>query len=146
MPAGRYLTLDVFSLFALSAEENSKRALISTQFAEAARLNDAASVEHVDAVGALDRAETMRDRDASDLAARDAAADDRLSAVVKRAGGFVEQEHARIANERAGEKQALPLAAGEIGATFVDHRVHSHRHLIDVIGEADIARGLPSLV
>ena len=44
-----------------------------------------------------------------------------LRLVVQRAGGLVEEEDARAADQRLGDHQALPLAAGD-GAAAVGER------------------------
>jgi hypothetical protein len=44
--------------------------------------------------------------------------DDALALVVERAGGLVEDQDARPGGERAGDGDALALAAGQVGATL----------------------------
>ena len=55
--------------------------------------------------------------------------DDRLRAVVERAGGFVEEQDPRLVDDRAGDHQPLPLAARQRAAAFGHVGVHAHRHL-----------------
>lgn len=43
--------------------------------------------------------------------------------VVERAGGFVENQDARVADQGAGDGDALALAAGQAGALFADFGV-----------------------
>jgi len=57
-----------------------------------------------------------------------------LALGVERAGGFVEQQDARIAQQGAGERDTLPLAAGEAAATGSDGRVETLRQGVDEIG------------
>jgi hypothetical protein len=42
---------------------------------------------------------------------------------VQRARGLVEDQHARVLEQRAGDRDALPLAAGERHAALADQRV-----------------------
>ena len=57
--------------------------------------------------------------------------DDALALVVERAGRLVEDQDARVGGERAGDGDALALAAGEVGAALLDHRVVAVRQLGD---------------
>ena len=57
------------------------------------------------------------------------ALDDALALVVERAGRLVEDQDRRIGGERAGDGDALALAAGKVGAALLDHRVIALRQL-----------------
>lgn len=52
---------------------------------------------------------------------------------VERAGGFVEDEETRVFQDRAGDGDALPLAAAEFDATFADGAVVAVRELEDEV-------------
>ena len=93
---------------------------LGQQIRRRAQLHHLASVEHTDAVG-QDRGvfERMRDEQGrepqsaqrvaklvADLLARDR---------IERAERFVEEQHSRLAGERAREGHALALAAGQLG-------------------------------
>ena len=103
---------------------------------------DDAAVRHADdAVAAAHRGEAVGDDD--DRAALDdaphVALNDPLALVVERRGRLVENENARIGRERAGDGDALTLAAREVGAALLDHRVVALRQLVDELvgaGEA----------
>src|SRR6185503_8334042 len=75
-------------------------------------------VDDDDPVRILDGAEAMRDQ--KDAAAGGEAADVLeqlgLRAGVERGGGLVEHEEAGVAEEGTGERDALPLSAGEVDA------------------------------
>ena len=49
--------------------------------------------------------------------------DNPLALVVERAGGFIEDEDAGVRRQGPCDRQALTLAAGEIGAALLDLRV-----------------------
>ena len=66
--------------------------------------------------------------------------DDPLALVIERRGRLVEDQDRRIGGERAGDGDPLALAAGEIGAALLDHRVVALRQLVDEFvspGEAE---------
>ena len=78
-----------------------------------AALDDRAAVEHEDLVGVANRREPVRDRDrrasAGELVER--LLDRALGLVVERGGGLVEDQYGRVAQDRAGDRDALLLAA-----------------------------------
>ena len=49
--------------------------------------------------------------------------DDALALVVERAGRLVEDQDRRVGGERPGDGDALALAARQVGAALLDHRV-----------------------
>ena len=67
---------------------------------------------------------------------------DPLAVVVERRGRLVEDEDARIGGERAGDGDPLALAAGEVGAALLDHRVVALRKLGDELVRAGEPRRL----
>ena len=77
-----------------------------------APFDDAAAIEHEDLVGVADRREAMRDRDrrapARELVERQLHR--ALGLVVERGGGLVEDQHGRVAQDRARNRDALLLA------------------------------------
>ena len=64
------------------------------------------------------------------------ALDDLLALGVERRGRLVEDQDARIADQRAGDGDALALAAREVGAALVDDRVVAVRQLEDELVRA----------
>src|SRR5581483_4315904 len=79
------------------------------------RLDDAAIVHHDDEIRVANRAQAVSDdqRRAPFEDAIEILLDCPLALVVQSAGGFVEDEDARIAEERAGDGDALSLSARE---------------------------------
>jgi len=77
-------------------------------------LDDLSLLDHVDAIGVDDRGQVVRDDHAGDASelARDALGDDGLSQVVECAGGLVEHQDARAADDGPGDQEPLTLAAG----------------------------------
>ena len=53
---------------------------------------------------------------------------------VERRGGLVQDQHRGVAVERAGDRQALALAAGQAGAFLAQHLVITLRQLGDEVG------------
>ena len=54
--------------------------------------------------------------------------DDLLALGIERGGRLVEDQDARLGDERAGDREPLALAARQIGAALLDHRVIALRH------------------
>ena len=100
-----------------------------------ARLDDPAVVEHRDPVGAADRREPVGDGDRRAAAAElvERALHGALGRGVERAGRLVEHEHARVAQQRAGDRDALALAAGEPVAARADEGVVALRQARDQV-------------
>src|SRR5260221_8454963 len=89
----------------------------------------AAAVDGDDAVAAADGREPMRD-DEHRSPPRNllhALLDDALALVIERARRLVENEDARIGDERARDRQPLLLAAREAAAALADDRVVAAR-------------------
>ena len=95
--------------------------------------DDAAVVEHDDLVGERDRREAVGDDDRRPAAHRlaQAVADLRLGRRVDRRGRVVEDQDARVDDERARDRDALALAAGERDPALADHRVVAVRQRLD---------------
>ena len=95
------------------------------QIVMGAVLDQAAALDGDDAIGHPQRGEPMRD-DEHRSALRDlrhVLLNDALALVVERACRLVENQDARIGNQRAGDGDALPLAAGQAAAALTDDRV-----------------------
>ena len=90
-----------------------------------ADLGDAAALEHDQPVGLAQRAQAVGDGDRR--AALDQVVERHLNLAlgfgVDRRGGFVEDQNARIDQQCAGDRDALPLAAGERLAALADERI-----------------------
>src|SRR5690606_6684991 len=56
---------------------------------------------------------------------------------------LVEEENARFPIERAGQQDALALAAGEAAAHIADQGVEGHGHVADVLPDLRALRGTP---
>ena len=113
-----------------------------------AELDDLAVVDDCDAIGAHrggesvrhdDRGTTLEDRVEAGLHQRL-----RLEVEVRRR--LVEHEHARPGEERAGERDELPLTRRERHAAFVHRRVEPLGEPVDEVGQPDAMDRLPDLV
>src|SRR5581483_109223 len=69
-----------------------------------------------------------------------------LGARVEVAGGLVEYEDLRIAEDRARDGKPLALAAGEVGAAFADQRCKALRELVDELLQSRQLRGARDLL
>ena len=104
----------------------------------AALLDDAAFLEHVDAVGVLDGGEAVGDDEGGAVGHEvvEGVLDLPLGFGVHGGGGFVEQEDGGVFEQGAGDGEALFFAAGEFDAAFADVGV-------ELVGEfADEAFGV----
>ena len=112
--------------------------------------DDAAAVEEDDAVGQADRLDTVRDHERGAAAHRfDEAAPDRgLGRRVDGAHRVVEDQHARVAQDRTGDREPLPLAAGQRvalrsddGLVPVGQRAHERVRFGKARGPLDLGVG-----
>ena len=89
-----------------------------------AELYDGARIDDKNQVGALDRREAMRDRDAGAAFARhvERALHEPLTFRVQSGGRLVEQQNARIADDGASDGDSLALAARQLAAARADDR------------------------
>src|SRR5262249_14269153 len=67
--------------------------------------------------------------------------DDCLALGAERAGGLVEDQELGIHQQRTGDRDPLPLPAGEIGRAFADDRVVAARQALDELFGSCHARG-----
>src|SRR3954447_9996887 len=100
----------------LLAPEQTVRGAALEELGVRTEVGDLAALEHEDLVGADEAREPVRDDD--DGAPRGDTAEgplhDRLALGIERARRLVEDKDARVAQQRAGDREALPLAAREI--------------------------------
>jgi hypothetical protein len=84
--------------------------------------DDPAVVEHDDLIGQRDRREAVGDHEgrAPGHRLRERQLDAPLGGGVDRGGGVVEDQHARVRDERPRDREALALAAGERQAALPD--------------------------
>ncbi len=99
----------------------------------AANLGDLPAVEHDDAVGSLDRRQPVRDHHgrASLHQGLERCLHVALGFRIERRRCFVEDQHRRVLEQRARDRQPLPLAAGEAHAIFADQGVEPVGHCAD---------------
>ena len=90
-----------------------------------AALDDASVVEHEDLIGVADRGQAVRDRDRGAPPGQlvERKLHGALGLGVERGGGLVEDQYGRVAKDRARDRDALLLAAGEAIAALADGRV-----------------------
>src|SRR5208337_901463 len=104
----------------LAFRELSEMSAEMHELVEAAALDDAAACEYEDAVGVADGREPVRDHEGGaalhHLGKRRLHA--RFGERIERAGRLVQDENRGILKERAGDREALALAAGEQPAAF----------------------------
>ena len=113
-----------------------------------AALDDPPGVEHEDLIGVADRREAVRDRDrgapARELIQR--LLDSALGLGVQRRGRLVEDQHRRVAKDRARDRDALLLAAREAVSALADRRVVALRQRGDQLVYLGRLRGLFDLL
>ena len=66
--------------------------------------------------------------------------------VVQRGGGLVQYQDAGFFEEDAGQRDALALTAGEVGSTLGQHELIPALQLLNVGGDAGLARRLSDLL
>ena len=108
-----------------------------------AALDDLAALDHQDRVGMHDGVQAVRDHDGGAVLAEML---DRFLHLlfgfrIQRRGGFIEQDDRRVLDQRAGHRDALALAAGQLRAVLADRRVVAERKAHDEIVRAGGLRG-----
>ena len=108
----------------LQIEHGAVAAAKGHQFVMRAELDHPAVLEHADAIGMANGGEAMRDQDGGAMArgGEQAIENLRFATHVELRGRFIQQHHARAQadrRERPCERNALPLAAGKIGAAAI---------------------------
>ncbi len=106
-----------------------------------ATLDDAASLDDEDRVGSPDRRQPVGDDEGRAPLHQlgEALLDQGLALAVERGGGLVEDQDSRVGQDRAGDRDPLALAAGELDAPLADDRVVALRQLLDelvAVGDA----------
>ena len=132
----------VLALFGLRAHQPAIGAVAADQLGVPAGLDDAPLVEHQDAVGADHARQPMRQDQgrASGREAVDRLLDHRLVFGVDRGESLVEDQDRRIAQQRAGDRQALALPAGQHDPALADHRRITLRQGHDELVRVGVAR------
>src|SRR5205085_12152009 len=113
-------------------------------------LHDFALVEDDDQVGAGDRAEAVGDDEGGAALEQvgQRRLDELLALGVEVAGGLVEDQDLRVGQDRAGDADALALAAGQLEPALADERVVALGQSVDELvgvgaagGVADVGLG-----
>jgi hypothetical protein len=92
-------------------------------------LDDLAALDHQDRIGMHDGVQAVGDDDGGAALAQML---DRLLHLlfgfrIQRCGCFIEQDDRRVLDQRAGDRDALPLAAGKLRAMLADRGVVAER-------------------
>ena len=113
-----------------------------------AGFDDVAALDHDQAVGAAQGAEAVGDGDGG--AAADQVFQGRLNFAlgfgIDRGGGFVEDQDARVDQQRAGDRDALAFAAGEGLAALADEGIVAVGQLQDEFVGVGGAGGVDNLL
>ena len=132
----------------LYGEQRPIASRAAEQLGVRALLDDTARLEHDDPVGERDRRGAVRDheRRATFHHRRERRADLVLLRRVDRGGRVVEDQHRRVGEDRARDREPLTLAAGERVAALAEHRVVAERQRRDeLVRAAEASRGLDVL-
>ena len=128
---------------ALPRGHGGENAALREQLIEGAALNHLALVEDEDGIHGAQGGEPVRDANDGAVFREvvDGALHLRLGLRVERGGGFIKHEDGRVAHERAGNGDTLPLAAGEPQAAFAQRRVVAGGQRLNEIVRVGLARG-----
>src|SRR5688572_1801804 len=105
--------------------------------------DDRAALEHHDAVGGLHGGEAVRngERGAPFLQGVEALLHQALGRGVERAGGFIEEQDRPVGEQRARDRQALLLPAGERDAALAERGIEALRQALDELERASLLAG-----
>ena len=107
-------------------------------------LDDLAALDHQDGVGVHDGVEAVGDDDGGAVLAEmlDRLLHGFFGFRIERRGGLVEQDDRRVADQRPRHRDALALAAGQLGAEFADRGIVAEREAHDeIMGAGRFCRG-----
>src|SRR5207302_10451962 len=98
--------------------------------------NDATDIQNIESVGALHLRKTMRDDDRRAPAHEpiESLLHEELALVVERARCFVEQEDARVPQDRPRDRDTLALPDREADTALADDRLHALGHPPNELG------------
>ncbi len=128
----------------LQPVERGVAPVLAQQFVVAAGFDDRAALDHQDAVGMRDGVQPVRDGDGGAALAemRHGVLNQPLGFGIERRGRLVEQDDLRVLDQRAGDGDALALAAGKLRAALADRRVVARREARDeFMGMRGLGRG-----
>ena len=99
-------------------------AIRGEQFAMRADFHETSTIQHGDAIGVFYRRQAMRDDDrgAPRQHSRQRLLDQGLALGILGRGGLIENQHRGVFEERARQRQALALTAGEIVTLLEQYR------------------------
>jgi hypothetical protein len=128
---------------ALAGGHGGEEAALGEELVEAALLDDAALFEDEDAVHGAEGGEAVGDADDGAVFGEvvDGFLDFGFGLGIERGGGFVEDEDGGVADEGAGDGDALALAAGEALAAFAERGVVALRQGLDEVVRVGFAGG-----
>ena len=123
------------------------RRVVGEQLVVRAATDHAAVLEHHDQVGVADGRDPLRDdqhrRVAGDRLER--RAQPGVGGQVERGERVVEDVDLRLADQRPGDGQPLPLAAGDVAAALGDRGLQAVGHRLDEVAALGDLQGLPHL-
>src|SRR5688572_17576258 len=117
----------------LERRELGVQAALAHELVVLALRHQRTAIHDDDAIGMLHGGEAMRDdeRRAAFLQRFERPLNDHLGRRVERAGRLVEEQDGAIGEQRARDRQALPLSAGERHAALAELRVDALRQPLD---------------
>jgi len=107
--AGRGVRADLGRVAVAGEEQPAELGAGPAQLVDRADRHDPAAGQHRDPVGQLERGVAVRDDQRGPPVAAQPGVDLRLDARVDGRRGVVEQQHARVGQQRPGDRDALPL-------------------------------------
>jgi hypothetical protein len=138
---------DVVRALGLATPEIGIKPVRSHEAGVVAAFDDPAAIEHQDLVRGKDAGQSVRDHDGRGALGDggEIGLDRLLGGAVERRGRFVEDEDARALQDRAGDRQTLLLAAGQLEATLADQgRVPLGQGVDEALERSGCRRGVDS--
>ena len=89
---------------------------------------DCPSLQNDDLVAVTYGTQPVCNHDAGTATRQKSLSDQVFGFCIKCAGGLIKNQYARVVDQRPGDLQSLPLAAGKVGAAFYQLAIESARH------------------
>ena len=129
----------------LSLDQPGKRAALFDQFLIGPFFGDLSVFDQKDPVAITDRAEAVGNDNAGAAQAVQGFGNLFLGLVVQGTGGLIQDQNIRFGSNCARDHQTLLLTSRNASGTLGNNRVHSHRHLADILCNACCFGRFPGL-
>src|SRR5712691_6651435 len=133
-------------LASLMGHELCKGALLLGEIGKRPLLDHTTTHNDVNAIRLTDGAETVGNDHTGALEPFQAGGHECLRTVIEGTGSLIKEDDSRLADQSAGNQQALSLSTGEIAAAFTHKDVQAHGHGGNLLRQPGGVRRVPGIL